>query len=55
MEKSSVRVAKHRIEKNLESGKFPTKTNLRILKEAKINIRPYIKQFKQNLDLLITE
>ena len=49
---SKVRVAKHRVEKALEQGRFPSENNLTTLVQAKFNIKPYIKQFKKNLDLL---
>lgn len=52
---SKVRVAKHRVEKSLQEKKFPTENNLKILIDAKVNIKPYIKQFKENIDLFIKE
>lgn len=48
---TKIRVAKYRVENNLKNRKFPTENNLKILLDANIDIKPYIKQFKKNLDL----
>lgn len=53
MNDNKIRVAKHRVEKSLNNGKFPTENNLKTLVDAKININPYIKKFKENIDSLI--
>ena len=47
---SHIRVAKHRIEKALANNQFLTARNLEILAENNINIKPYIKRYKKNLD-----
>jgi|GEM_PF-3518208 len=51
--KNKIRVAKFRVKEKLKNGDFPTKNNLEILLKANIDTKPYIKQFKENLDLLI--
>lgn len=55
MSQVNIRVAKYRVENNLKNRKFPTENNLKTLINANIDIKPYIKQFKKNLDLFITE
>lgn len=55
MSQVNIRVAKFRVENNLKNRKFPTENNLKTLLNANIDIKPYIKQFKKNLDLFITE
>ncbi|MFY4822042.1 hypothetical protein ACOTVO_04660 [Aliarcobacter butzleri] len=55
MSKVNIRVAKFRVEDNLKKRKFPTENNLRLLLNANIDIKPYIKQFKKNLDLFVSE
>ena len=55
MSEVNVRVAKYRVENNLKNKKFPTENNLKTLLDANVDIKPYIKQFKKNLDLFVTE
>ena len=55
MSSVNIRVAKFRVENSLKNKKFPTENNLKTLLAADVDIKPYIKQFKKNLDLFITE
>ena len=55
MSQVNIRVAKYRVENNLKNRKFPTENNLKTLLNANIDIKPYIKQFKKNLDLFIPD
>ncbi|TLP41059.1 hypothetical protein [Arcobacter arenosus] len=50
---SSVRVAKHRVEKKLKNGDLPTLNNLKILKANNEDIRPYISKSKKILDSIV--
>ena len=51
----NVRVAKCRVENNLKNKKFPTENNLKTLLDANVDIKPYIKHFKKNLDSFIAD
>ena len=55
MSSVNIRVAKFRVENSLKNKKFPTENNLKTLLGANVDIKPYIRQFKKNLDLFITE
>lgn len=55
MSKVNVRVAKFRVENSLKKRKFPTENNLKLLLNANVDIKPYVKQFKKNLDLFLSE
>ena len=55
MSRVNIRVAKFRVENSLKNKKFPTENNLKTLLAADVDIKPYIKQFKKNLDLFIPD
>lgn len=47
---SNVRVAKHRVEQSLKDGKPASLNNLQILKDANVNIKPFIRESKKIYD-----
>lgn len=51
---TNVRVAKHRVEQSLKNGKPASLNNLQILKDANINIKPFIKESKKIYDSFVT-
>lgn len=55
MSQVNIRVAKYRVENSLKNRKFPTENNLKTLLDANVDIKPYIKQFKKNLDSFIPD
>lgn len=55
MSRVNIRVAKFRVENSLKNKKFPTENNLKTLLAADVDIKPYIKQFKKNLDSFILD
>ena len=55
MSRVNIRVAKFRVENSLKNKKFPTENNLKTSLAADVDIKPYIKQFKKNLDSFIPD
>lgn len=52
---TNVRVAKHRVEQSLKDGKPASLNNLQILKNANINIKPFIRESKKIYDSICTK
>ena len=52
---SNIRVAKHRVEQSLKDGKPASLHNLQILKNANVNIKPFIEESKEIYDSILTE
>lgn len=52
---SNVRVAKHRVERSLKDGKPASLNNLQILKDANVNIKPFIRESKKIYDSICSK
>lgn len=52
---SNIRVIKHRIKQSLKNGKPASLNNLQTLKNANINIKPFIRESKKIYDSLLKE
>lgn len=52
---TNVRVAKHRVEQSLKDGKPASLNNLQILKNANINIKPFIQESKKIYDSICSK
>lgn len=52
---SKVRAAKHRVKQSLKDGKPASLNNLQTLKDANINIKPFITESKKIYDLFCSK
>ena len=52
---SNIRVIKHRIKQSLKNGKPASLNNLQTLKDANINIKPFVIESKKMYDSLLKE